>query len=279
MMTFKEYLIEAPKGESKMEILYRRASKVDDSGKIKILAEMWKFYKDRFFGSKMKPSGTIRFLKDTGIKFNRRGQYSPGKNQLAFSKRLFNAPFEKFREIILHEMCHQATHLISRSNVAHGSVWKEWMVTVGLNPNRLDYDSNETYLVGKEKDAYKKMKEVEAQKEIEREKAKASVAKKETRVYPRNDTPAKYFNPSTKEFVKGLIACPNDKQGKRWCFIRYTHVGNYQIVPSDWFYKMDPKDEKFYTDKGYLDSARELREKLAAKQSFKKIAKLYKRMY
>jgi predicted SprT family Zn-dependent metalloprotease len=269
MLTFKEYLIEAPKGESKMEILYRRAIKADDRGKIKILAEMWKFYKDRYFGSKLKPAGSIRFLKDTGLKFNRRGSYSPGMNQLAFSRRLFNAPFEKFREVFLHEMCHQATHLVSKSNVAHGSVWKEWMVTVGLNPNRLDYDSNETYLSDKEKVAYQKMKEVEKEKQIEREKAKADVAKKEIKVYPKNDLPAKYFNPSTKDFVEGLIVCPNDQQGKRWCFIKYASYTSYQIVPYDWFYKMDPKNEAYYTRSDYLEAAKKLRENLAAKKSFK----------
>lgn len=265
-----QYLIEAPYGESKIEKLFVKSINLSDYEKVKILAQIWKFYKQKYFGSKMSPAGTIRFSKDTGKTFRQRGAYWPTRNQLVFSKRLFNAPFEKFREVFLHEMCHQATTLISNvPKEHHGPIWKKWMVKCGLNPNRLDYESNVTYMTQKEKEVHK---------EVVKKFEKAVKTTKQI-YYPTENKPAKWFNKDKQVWVEGLLCCKSDLAGKKWAHIKEPYGGSWMNVPSTWFYEVDKKNEKLYLTKNWLDAAQRVRDSVQKRRDVRKERKALKRSW
>lgn len=151
-MRFEQYLIEAPHGEAVVERLFNKLVKSDnDRERLMGIAQIISFYNKKFFKGKLKPAGNVRFSKETKA-FVQRGSYWPGRNEFTFRRKIFNAYFMKFREIVLHEMCHQASVIISRlPREQHGTNWRQWMINCGLNPNRLDYEEKETYMTTAEK--------------------------------------------------------------------------------------------------------------------------------
>jgi hypothetical protein len=86
-----------------------------------------------------------------------RAHWSPLDKMVRMSENLFNADWNKFCEIFLHEMCHQAVHQIDNvyetAEAGHGPHWKAWMERVGLDPRRYDPEKNTTYMTEKERKA------------------------------------------------------------------------------------------------------------------------------
>lgn len=166
-------------------------------------------------------------------------------------------------------MCHQAATLISKSpKEHHGPLWKKWMVECGLNPNRLDYDSNETYMTKKEKEVHKEKEKV-VKKSIEQARS----------IYPMENKPAKWFNSKSQKWVEGILCCKSDLAGKKWAHISAPYGGSWMNVPSTWFYEIDKKNEKLYLTKYWLEAAQKIRDSVQRKREVRKERKILRRRW
>jgi hypothetical protein len=175
-----------------------------------------------------------------GDKFSTRGNYSPTKNEIGLNDHLFNATFNIFKRTFLHEMCHQATAKISgEEKGGHGPTWRNWMMKVGLTPNALDIEANDTYLNADE-----------LQKKQIKDKLKEKAVEKQTPTYPSENKFAKWFSKENNKWNLGMILIPNDRAGERWIFLNIDGYGTaYQIVPSTWFFEVSPEELKLLTDR------------------------------
>jgi len=262
----KKYLYSIPKTKVKVskiptktpESVYTKIKSESDDTKLKWCFDLWRYYNNHFFKKKL-PRCTFRWTKDTGTTFNVRANYR--NNVIGLNRRLFNANFTIFRKVFLHEMCHQATDKISKMpKEGHGQVWKNWMRTVGLSPERLDYEENDTYLT---KDEIKKKEIVKKRKE--------TVIKKEIKTYPFEFKPAKWFDADKNKWYKGMIVCPNDQAGKRWAFIMQPYSYKWQIIPSEWFYELSLEErKKILTNKDWKEAAEKVKYNIEEKRRLRK---------
>ncbi|QDH83610.1 SprT-like domain-containing protein [Achromobacter phage Motura] len=135
--------------QSALDKLDSIRSNSPNQAKLLTIKYLWNLLnKSKFKGELDEPNFTL--LKDQGSHFKLRGYWQRIGRNLALSPRLFNAKPEIFLEILVHEMCHQATSEISmvysEPEAGHGPVWKSWMVKCGLDPSRYDKNSNDDYL-------------------------------------------------------------------------------------------------------------------------------------
>jgi len=117
--------------------------------KLLTIKYLWNQINKIKFESKLEEPN-LEMMRDQGSNFKLRGYWQPFGRRLALSPRLFNAKPEIFLEILVHEMCHQATseisHVYGEPEKGHGPVWKSWMVKCGLDPSRYDRNTNDEYL-------------------------------------------------------------------------------------------------------------------------------------
>lgn len=133
---------------------YKRTQARGRSAYLGFMSQIWQYFNLRKFAGKMDPPN-FRLFKDTGPRLRKRGHWWARHRELAVAPRLFNASFNVFVEIFLHEMCHQAVSEIDRVvetvNKGHGPYWQAWMRKVGLNPNRYDKNDIAEYLSPEER--------------------------------------------------------------------------------------------------------------------------------
>ena len=78
---------------------------------------------------------------------------------LVFTTLVLKAKWDKFHEVFLHEMCHQAVTDVDHGGKAvavgedggHGPVWQKWMIKVGLEPKRYDDSTFGEYMTEEER--------------------------------------------------------------------------------------------------------------------------------
>jgi hypothetical protein len=230
--------------------------------------KLWHYFDTKHFGQHQMPVPVFRYLKDMGTRFGCRAHYMPSKNQLSFSRRLFNVDFVEFCNTFVHEMCHQAVHKIdegrgyrtpSGKRDIHGSAWQKWMHHCGLKPQRCDMLDNTNYMNEDEKKVH--FDKVEKKKEELADKV---------RVYPGLNKVARFYSPERKLWFTGIIVCPNDAKGKRWVFVSQTSGSTYQIVPADWFYEIEDRDREIFSRPEWSRHADEIRTKLTVFKQYKK---------
>ena len=134
---------------------------VTDSQRAKFTVECWKIFNKEKFSNRLDLPVILvaakHQAKNMATALGVFTHYSSGGGmQLFISTRTFKKSFSMYLEVLLHEMCHQATATISNlPDNAHGEVWQHWMTKVGLDPKRFsykDFDDNSTESLEKESD-------------------------------------------------------------------------------------------------------------------------------
>lgn len=144
--------------DPEMEAAYLEAQATPgNQSKIDFMKRAWSYYNRKHFANELKP---CKFVvgKNMGVGFRNRGLWRPSQRDLQISQRVFNAPFDVFTEVFVHEMCHQAVTDIDRADFApdnisekgHGTNWKVWMRRCGLNPERYDKTDAVKYMTTQE---------------------------------------------------------------------------------------------------------------------------------
>ena len=232
-LDLKELIKEIVKEHLNPEKDYQIVQKYSKNDQLKWCQRLWGYYNKTLFGNKL-PNGGIRFTKNTGAAFKTRGNYHPRSNTIGLNDHLFNAVFDKFKNVFLHEMCHQATFKISnKEREGHGPTWMSWMRKVGLSPSRLDTEENDTYLAPEE-----------LKKKQEKEKTKEKAIQKQIPIYPQANKFARWFDKNNNKWIIGMIVKPNDQARKRWIFINNVYGSGYTAVPANWFYELTNEDLK-----------------------------------
>ena len=199
--------------------------------------KLWHYYNAKFFSNEL-PLGTFRYTKDTGQYFRTRAHYRPSNNELSFNRRLFNASFDKFCEIFVHEMCHQAVRQIDKyfgtngsKRDVHGAVWAKWMRHCGLDPERCDKSDQMDYMEEHEKKAILDIRS-EREKQLQ----------DKVRINPKPKTIAQVYVQKDKVWIKGWIVCPDPKKAGRWAFVNKCEGTSYWSIPNDMFYELPHSD-------------------------------------
>lgn len=139
--------------EDRFNILNQSAhtlNKVSPLGALNWFKACWKWANTAKFKGQLKEP-TISLMKMVSARnFRTRGYWAVSKREMVLSPRLLWSDVQVATEIVIHEMCHQATNEISRDfsmdQNGHGPTWRSWMVKAGLNPNRYDHRYNyDTY--------------------------------------------------------------------------------------------------------------------------------------
>ena len=138
---------------------------VTDSQRAKFTAECWKIFNKEKFSNRLDLPVILVAAKHQSknmatafgvFTYRLLGSGNIGM-QLFISTRTFKKSFSMYLEVLLHEMCHQATVTISKlpDGGGHGEVWQHWMTKVGLDPKRFnykDFDDDSTESLEKESD-------------------------------------------------------------------------------------------------------------------------------
>ena len=221
--------------------------------------QQWDLHNKKYFGGKLK-KGAFYILKDMGTGFRALGKYYPQRNWIGLNRRLVLAGEKSFNKTLLHEMCHQAVDQIDgirkEGNGGHGPYWAKWMRKCGLPPNRYNDEERAVFTTPEEQKKLEQDKKNYIKKQEDKKKAEAT--SKFRRLYlGRYDKmrPAQFFSPESKEWIPGLIVCPNDQQGKRYAFITYPSSSRWRIIPADWLYELPDKDAKKFTTSEYTNAA------------------------
>jgi hypothetical protein len=204
---------------------------------------IWADLNKHYFNSQLREP-KIRFTRDTGAGFKTRANYWPGRNLFGFNRRLVHAPWHKFKETFLHEMCHQAVTLldggadiIDGKRDAHGPRWERRMRMVGLDPDKFDKTDNTEY-----------MPEWEREKTLnDRDQIQADMESR-SNISPAPGFPAAVYDPKAKKWMEGVIACRYAKKPGYWVFFTSTTADQYFIVHSDACYHINSDEAKFQTE-------------------------------
>lgn len=184
------------------------------------------------------------------------GYWRASTRDLKISPRMFNASQAQIVTTLVHEMCHQAVseidHVRDRTAGGHGPNWIAWMRKCGLDAHRYNTDDRTDFMSDSEKADV-------ARKTANRQRALETVQNKHIPSYKlREDMPAQYHSPGDNVWVKGLIVGKHDQAGKRWCFIA-SPVPSWKMIPSEWFYEIDPSEHATFTTDAFLAAAARIR--------------------
>jgi predicted SprT family Zn-dependent metalloprotease len=202
----------------------------------------------------------FRLLKrQRGNKLKTLGQWNGSRRTIAMAPRYILLKKEKeFNATFLHEMCHQAVGEIDKLPFhRHGPVWVKWMRKVGLPPVSC---KSVDLLTEKERVVAETKKQNRAEAEA-----------KEKRVsYPRVGQLAKWFEADKKIWHIGMIAAPNDKQGKYWAFAEKYFNGRWTCVPWVWLKELNQDDLRGIDEKVLSENAEQIRQMMQKNKEIRK---------
>lgn len=200
--------------------------------------QLWTYYNHLHFNNQLlRP--TFEFLKNTKA-FRVRAYYKggPNVNQFSFSRKLFNTDFKNFCNTFVHEMCHQAVHLIdgrkgyikeSGRRDIHGDSWKAWMRHCKLDPERCDKTDNLEYL-----------NETDKQKVIQKKEEREFQEQNKVPITnPKPNQLAKYYSDIEREWIRGILVCPENAKANRWVLAYQLHSASYRLVPTRLLFKLE----------------------------------------
>lgn len=219
-------------------VRFKRIKTLGDA--IGYIAEVWtKVNNLKCEGQLQRP--TFALFKDMGEKARGLGRWSPRRRALEVSPRLFKAKEHVALTTIVHEIAHEAVSdiekMLPEGNGGHGPVWSKWMHKFGLTPSRYSQFDKLEYFDDAEKAEIKKKRDavVKLAEEMQSERNASS----QPRISPAPNKLAQIYSPNEKKWLKGLIACPNDKAGKNWAFVTLDgQLNNFKIVPNAWFHAL-----------------------------------------
>jgi hypothetical protein len=191
-----------------------------------------------------------------GIKTKQRAHYYPAGNGFGFSPKLFNTDEDNVLLILKHEIAHQAAWLLDEGT-GHGPEWAKHMRFLGLKPQQYDTKKTEEYLDLAEK------KDLQ-QKKAEREALHEERSNKQREAAPlynlMENTPAQWYDAKRSGWVKGLIVCLHDQQGKRVAFLERPDSRQWKLVPSDWLRKLPESESQRYISPAFLEAAKKVKD-------------------
>lgn len=256
-----------------LDLSFEKAKNGSKKEKLDFIKGAWDWYNKKYFGEELKPA-KIRLLKQTK-NMRKSGHWSIKGRELAITPRVFNADIKEFKELMLHEMCHQAVtdiNMLPNAHIymgGHGEPWQEWMKKVGLNPDRyMSSERAETYLNKQEKQELEEKKQKAATREL------LEIARKKDRMYNQEENKLVdvVFEGKWKTGIisyiktgapKATIIFP-DKPDKMY---RISRAHLYEASK-----QLDSKEKKALEKR-----SNELREKLKDYEDYKREKKLYRK--
>jgi len=231
-----------------LEHMYRAAQVAgyhDRTVRMAFMRALWENLNRRKFEGRLRMPHLMIDQLTPNRAFGTRGWWHAMTRRLAMDPRIFNASQFFFTEIFLHEMCHQAVseidRVVDRTEAGHGPNWKQWMVRVGLKPERFDLNDNLTYL------------KPEEQKEILADKTDILAARIRVQfglrypverlvhnVKPRNEDVATIL--FKEEILNVMIVCPKDAKEQSYLAIHPsgTKTGRFMTVSRLNIWRMIP---------------------------------------
>ena len=232
--------MEIIEGTIKFEDLQKRIKNLNDnfSEFLRYCYQQFDIYNKKFFQSKLVPS-IILIARDSK---RRLGVYFQSQKRIGLNKRLIFSGVKQFNTTLVHEMCHQACHMIDNLHSEHhGYYWKQRMINCGLNPERTSnaqiYSDLELEQIKQQKEEQKKKKE-----EINKTNTPITVSELRDLINPYSNIEyiyGKFLNKENK-WIFGLISRPNDRNGMKWII---TSLNNSYIVPYQSFYKLNEEEK------------------------------------
>lgn len=140
---------------SELEAEFKEASASEDyNTQYKFFKKAYDvFNKEVFKGELQTPS--LEFKKALPIdRMKSVGLWYETLKTLKIDQRIFYLPWESFKEVMLHEMCHQAVG----GKEKHGPIWKEKMKAIGLTPRLKINHTKSDYMAPSEKEKLKNLK-------------------------------------------------------------------------------------------------------------------------
>lgn len=179
----------------------------DYSDHLKYIADLWEFYNDKYFGGRMKkPKFSLKKNVDP-LKLRGLGQYHfkfyrDGDRIKVVDSGIRISPFmfrdeTKCREVLLHEMCHQATAELDGLDDGHGTTWSEWAKRCGVKASRLTNAS----------DLFSDEEKQEIQRNAARTKSILDTASRGNAKIDKFvlEMPCKFYHQETKNYTAGRI--------------------------------------------------------------------------
>lgn len=124
-----------------------------EAGKLRrFMLDLWTALNREKFDGKLRPVKKLMVIPASG-RHGMRAFWHPYYRLIVFTDLVFKSRWDKFHEIFLHEMCHQAVtdlHHNGKPMVmeegGHGPEWQAWMRKVGLEPKRYDDSTFSEYM-------------------------------------------------------------------------------------------------------------------------------------
>lgn len=124
----------------------------------RFMLDLWKAANKESFGGKLRPVKKFLVIPATG-RFGIRAFWHSKYRILVFTNLVLKSSWEKFREIFLHELCHQAVTDVEYGGkphalgelAGHGPDWQAWMRRVGLEPKQYDDSTFSEYMTEEDK--------------------------------------------------------------------------------------------------------------------------------
>jgi predicted SprT family Zn-dependent metalloprotease len=124
----------------------------------RFMLDLWNVFNKTKFDNKLRPVKKFLIIPAQG-RMGLRAFWHSKYRILVFTNLVMKANWDKFREIFLHELCHQAVTDVEYGGKphglgpegGHGPDWQAWMRKVGLEPNRYDNSTFSEYMTEEEK--------------------------------------------------------------------------------------------------------------------------------
>jgi hypothetical protein len=131
------------------------------------------------------------------------------------------------------------------------------MRLLGLKPEQYDTKKTEDYLDTVEK---KDLQQKKAEKEALQEERTTKQREAAPLYNIMENTPAQWYDAKRSGWVKGLIVCVHDQQGKRVAFIERPDYRQWKVVPSEWLRKLPESESSRYTSTAFLEAAKQVKD-------------------
>lgn len=224
--------------------------------KLKYAQALWKYFNRQYFGNRLNevPIKWQRKVKDP-TKMNTLGSFRYKAFQkgntlsdisnayITLSRRLSNSE-KAFNDVLLHEMCHQATVMLDHVANGHGVTWQNWAKKVGIDPSAKTRIDKELF---SDEDAQFLQEKKQAEKDFESIYKQAILSAKVAKELQLGNI-YKYISKGEKRgkpFVKWIyFAVVEEKDGKYGLLAK--NRGEYSIyakLPTQIEFELDEKDK------------------------------------
>lgn len=124
-----------------------------EAGKLRrFMLDLWTALNKEKFDGRLRPVKKLMVIPANG-RHGMRAFWHPYYRLIVFTDLVFKSRWDKFHEVFLHEMCHQAVtdlnhngKAVAQAEGGHGPDWQAWMVRVGLEPKRYDDSTFKEYM-------------------------------------------------------------------------------------------------------------------------------------